>query len=220
LGLLMGIRFSCPNGHKLNVKVELAGKRALCPECGAKIQVPEISEPSAVAVAPAAAGAIPAAPAGSEPRPSVIESASPSVVIALAESSVVRSKEADPPQVHAVPPRMPGPMASAPVASAPSISESIVVPRQPPMVKPAPPLPPDIQYQMRRERNRRNQVRIAVVLILMVIGLGIALIWVLWNNASTAPSGHDPSGKTGQNLLLWSIVSAATHESFHAKPRS
>jgi hypothetical protein len=36
----MGIRFKCPNGHKINVKAFLAGKRALCPECGAKVVVP------------------------------------------------------------------------------------------------------------------------------------------------------------------------------------
>jgi hypothetical protein len=36
----MGIRFICPNGHKLNVKAFLAGKRGLCPKCGAKVVIP------------------------------------------------------------------------------------------------------------------------------------------------------------------------------------
>lgn len=36
----MGIRFYCPNGHRLNVKAFLAGKRAKCPHCGAKVRVP------------------------------------------------------------------------------------------------------------------------------------------------------------------------------------
>ena len=36
----MGIRFSCPNGHKLNVKAFLAGKRGVCPQCGAKFLIP------------------------------------------------------------------------------------------------------------------------------------------------------------------------------------
>jgi hypothetical protein len=40
----MGIKFSCPNGHKLNVKTFLAGKRAICPKCGARVMVPEVSE--------------------------------------------------------------------------------------------------------------------------------------------------------------------------------
>jgi hypothetical protein len=36
----MGIRFSCPNGHKLNVKEHLAGKRGICPECGVRVVIP------------------------------------------------------------------------------------------------------------------------------------------------------------------------------------
>ncbi len=36
----MGIRFCCPNGHKLNVKTELAGKIGVCPKCGAKTTIP------------------------------------------------------------------------------------------------------------------------------------------------------------------------------------
>lgn len=36
----MGIRFFCPNGHKLNVKEHLAGKTGFCPECGARLIIP------------------------------------------------------------------------------------------------------------------------------------------------------------------------------------
>lgn len=36
----MGIRFYCPNGHRLNVKSFLAGKRGICPHCGAKVEIP------------------------------------------------------------------------------------------------------------------------------------------------------------------------------------
>ena len=36
----MGIRFYCPNGHKLNVKEHLAGKAGFCPECGARLVIP------------------------------------------------------------------------------------------------------------------------------------------------------------------------------------
>jgi hypothetical protein len=39
----MGVRFECPAGHKLHVKTELAGKRGICPECGAKFIVPSFS---------------------------------------------------------------------------------------------------------------------------------------------------------------------------------
>jgi hypothetical protein len=65
------------------------------------------------------------------------------------------------------------------------------------MVKPAPPLPPDVQYQIRRERRRRHQVLFAVALLVMVVLLGIALIWVLWHNSNLAPAGHTPPEKTG-----------------------
>lgn len=36
----MGIRFFCPNGHKLNVKAFQAGQRGICPVCGTKVQIP------------------------------------------------------------------------------------------------------------------------------------------------------------------------------------
>ena len=40
----MGIRFSCPNGHKLNVKAELAGRKGRCPQCGVSVQIPQENE--------------------------------------------------------------------------------------------------------------------------------------------------------------------------------
>ena len=36
----MGIRFYCPNGHKLNVKSFLAGQKGICPYCGVKVDIP------------------------------------------------------------------------------------------------------------------------------------------------------------------------------------
>ncbi|GAB6166724.1 DUF4339 domain-containing protein [Thermostilla marina] len=36
----MGIRFYCPNGHKLHVKAFQAGKRGICPYCGEKVLIP------------------------------------------------------------------------------------------------------------------------------------------------------------------------------------
>jgi hypothetical protein len=61
----MGIKFRCPNGHKLNVKSFLAGKRGICPHCGAKVQIPgdpeqaaeEASGMGGVALATAVVGA-------------------------------------------------------------------------------------------------------------------------------------------------------------------
>ena len=39
----MGIRFHCPNGHKLNVKSFQAGMRGICPYCGAKFTIPIVN---------------------------------------------------------------------------------------------------------------------------------------------------------------------------------
>ncbi|MCA9102315.1 MAG: DUF4339 domain-containing protein [Planctomycetales bacterium] len=41
----MGIRCQCPNGHTLNLKSHLAGKRGICPECKAKFVIPLHSTP-------------------------------------------------------------------------------------------------------------------------------------------------------------------------------
>lgn len=40
----MGIKFHCPNGHKMNVKSFLAGKKGVCPKCGVGVEVPMESE--------------------------------------------------------------------------------------------------------------------------------------------------------------------------------
>src|SRR5687768_3987482 len=40
----MGIKFHCPNGHKLNVKSFLAGKKGVCPKCGTRVRIPAVSE--------------------------------------------------------------------------------------------------------------------------------------------------------------------------------
>jgi hypothetical protein len=36
----MGIKFYCPNGHKMHVKGFLAGKKGLCPKCGVRVEIP------------------------------------------------------------------------------------------------------------------------------------------------------------------------------------
>ena len=45
----MGIKFLCPNGHKLHVKAFLSGKKAICPQCGARVVVPDDNPATAVA---------------------------------------------------------------------------------------------------------------------------------------------------------------------------
>jgi len=36
----MGIVAFCPNGHRINVKDSFAGRKGLCPTCGAKFRIP------------------------------------------------------------------------------------------------------------------------------------------------------------------------------------
>jgi hypothetical protein len=74
----MGIRLYCPNGHKLNVKEFLAGRRGICPHCGASFEIPtESTRPSskelrrmggAAAAATPGPTAPPGTPAGSMPQ--------------------------------------------------------------------------------------------------------------------------------------------------------
>ncbi len=59
----MGIHFACPNGHPLHVKVELSGKRAICPHCQAKFLIPKVEDLASPAVSPTAEP--PAAPSPS-----------------------------------------------------------------------------------------------------------------------------------------------------------
>jgi hypothetical protein len=46
----MGIRFFCPNGHRLHVKSFLSGKRGVCPDCGVGVEIPRESDARAVAM--------------------------------------------------------------------------------------------------------------------------------------------------------------------------
>lgn len=55
----MGIVVYCPNGHRVKVKDEFAGKRVHCPTCQAKTRVPLAAPPAA----PAPVEAIPASDA-------------------------------------------------------------------------------------------------------------------------------------------------------------
>ena len=55
----MGIVASCPNGHRIKVKDELAGKKGICPTCHAKFRIPV--KPVGTEPQPAAGGGLPTA---------------------------------------------------------------------------------------------------------------------------------------------------------------
>ena len=64
----MGIRFLCPQGHKLNVKSFLAGKTGFCPHCKARVEIPLTSTRSSSKQAAAEAEVIPLAQPVAEPH--------------------------------------------------------------------------------------------------------------------------------------------------------
>jgi hypothetical protein len=180
----MGIRFSCPNGHKLNVKDNLAGKRGICPACGAKFVIPAAGEPTQAVgqLAGDASGSAQGSAAGSP-------SASPSIVIAVAD--------APPQSAPAIAPAVPAPPAVNINASQPS--ETTAPTAAPaPKVAPAPsaetpvlltdsnhPAAAVSKYTAHRMRIRRLQTTIAIALLIAVVVLGIVLIWVLSGGPET-----------------------------------
>lgn len=46
----MGIVAFCPNHHRIKVKDHLAGKKGICPHCGARFRIPAESESAAPAL--------------------------------------------------------------------------------------------------------------------------------------------------------------------------
>lgn len=48
----MGIRFSCPHGHQLNVKSHLAGRKGRCPKCGVSVLIPNLPDSDSTAEIP------------------------------------------------------------------------------------------------------------------------------------------------------------------------
>jgi hypothetical protein len=138
----MGIRFHCPNGHKLNVKAFLAGKKGVCPDCGVKFRIPERSEPgleSGIDEAPIQAKL-------SEPAPAKAQATT---------ATVARSSATIPPPPMPLPSPMPAPIAPlspvAPVHPAAPLASNVprAIPVMPlaqpamhPMGAPAMPVPP------------------------------------------------------------------------------
>jgi hypothetical protein len=170
----MGIRFSCPNGHRLNVKEFLAGKRGICPQCGSKFVIPAASE-STPAMMSSFAGA-----RESVAGLSSIDPGAQSVIIAVADAP--SSEIIEPP-----------PVTLQPVNPAP-VMPSSVEPGVPIVVTNAVnPSRPATGYELRREHNRRNQVTLAIVLLVAVLFLAVALIVVLQGGAEGPAPATEPA---------------------------
>jgi hypothetical protein len=184
----MGIRVTCPAGHKLHVKTFLAGKRGVCPRCGAKFLIPleQPSRPAALA-SPELRRIGP----GESPPPSTdtfSDLGSQSVVIAVADSVGTEAP------IAAMPASTPLPIVEAPVPSLPnSATAPPIVTLSPAADPPIIPLDsefsqsPATRYAAKRERNRRKQITFAIMLFMAVIVLAGVLVFVLQRGARSAP---------------------------------
>lgn len=166
----MGIRFLCPSGHKLNVKNYLAGKRAICPECGAKVIVPD--PPPEPAAASPVAGEIstnPFASPSDSAAPALLDAASPSVVLEMDDIEL----------------DVPAAVTGLPVTVF-ATTGPIIDTVQPGATT------SDTQDELRRDQARRNQMMLLVILGMVVIILAGVLIWVL-NRDVSEPTEQESS---------------------------
>jgi hypothetical protein len=148
----MGIKFRCPNGHKLNVKTFLAGKRGICPHCGVKVQIPEATGTAAEKADDdfaldigGAEGGVATAAVGTKSMadtvtlPNTFAPATTTPIVASVAPSFAS------PVPVGVAPQMPSPVVSTPVATAvmPAMASPAVAPvMAPAMVTPAVPAMP------------------------------------------------------------------------------
>jgi hypothetical protein len=184
----MGIRFTCPSGHKLHVKAFLAGKRGVCPHCGAKFVIPSDQESEK----------LPARSTHEDGQRASIEAftASASIIIGVADDHVESASPSDND------------------ASAMRLAEDFGSPANDP---PAPPPQsaflaasaaesPVVRHISRRERHRRKQFNMAIVLLVAVILLALVLIWIVQRGL-----GQSSAGDWRLNRLVNAWPSAATH---------
>lgn len=151
----MGIRFHCPNGHKLNVKAFLAGKKGVCPDCGVKLRIPDRSEPGLDSGIDEEKQAV-AKPAPALPAPKPVAAPAPVAVMAaplpsaptpaMIPQGVPRPSGIATPVMPAggyapvsAPPPMPAMMPAAPSPYAAPMPGRGPQPPPPPIAPPAPP---------------------------------------------------------------------------------
>ena len=196
----MGIRFNCPSGHKLNVKEFLAGKRGVCPQCGAKFIIPSPTEgaasetPQPVGVGLSQSIGI----ATSSPPSHQVTSASPSVIIPVSE---MESQPAGP-QAAVLPP--------------PVLPTSILAGQSPTSVEPVGVAPAAIHPSF-RERSRRNQMVISLLLLTLVVLLAGVLIWVLKREVSQTPVEKKSAAAQGEFHQVFAMASSGLLMSAHPR---
>jgi hypothetical protein len=129
----MGIKFHCPQGHKLNVKAFLAGKKGVCPKCGTKLRIPQASEPGlgdaddsdagkALAGHPGNGAAVktPVATAAAAPvMPAAFAMPAARPAVSGPLPAAMTATQVAAPAMPAMPAAMPAPAISDPIAEAP-----------------------------------------------------------------------------------------------------
>lgn len=166
----MGIRVTCPNGHKLHVKSHLAGKRGICPKCGASTPIPAEAPAAQVGVLPSQASQF-----------DRFDSAASIVISVAAPPTPVVAPSIQPPPII-----LPAENPATPAPAATSAPESLA--KAPVTIEPTAPESAATKYVAHRARSRRNQLAITIVLLTAVIVLAVVLIWVLRRGASQASS--------------------------------
>jgi hypothetical protein len=158
----MGIRFFCPNGHKLNVKAFLAGQKGICPYCGCKVDIPleSVRSPSKQhaqqhpqggatpsAAAPSAAVVMPHSFEEPFPMPAQPDEAAPHMsepAAPPASSAGAAAPPAMPPKPAApAPASVPAESAAAPVAI--PLSAAAAAPSHAAPAAPSAPTPPAVR---------------------------------------------------------------------------
>lgn len=125
----MGIKFYCPQGHKLNVKSFLAGKKGVCPHCGTKVRIPLESQRGGAHDDQARDDESP------EPEESDISSESP---LPATPPAAQVQPSGTPSPVLAATPGTPKPASPAPVAAVPLGAARPVAPIAGPIVSAVP----------------------------------------------------------------------------------
>lgn len=116
----MGIRFTCPNGHPLHVKVELAGKRGICPECQTRLTIPtppglaRLADVSAAGTEGLAQQPKATTPARAQPQATSSATAQPTAATVVATPNPQRPMATSASPAPAPP--APNPVANEPVA--------------------------------------------------------------------------------------------------------
>jgi hypothetical protein len=198
----MGIRVTCPAGHKLHVKSFLAGKRGVCPRCGAKFLVPAEQQVRQPTLASPEIQRVGPGESTTTPTETFSDIGSQSVVIAVADSPVTGTP------IAAAPPPLPPPIVETPAPSTPVEPATSPIGTRTPVVDQSivsmfseSPVTPAARYATQRDRNRRNQFMFAVVLLLAVIVLAAVLVFVLQRGAQSAPIPSTHSASIDFNAL-------------------